>query len=184
MNSDPPMPPRSPAGEASFFARRRSASPSSAGFTIPSLATTTYCLLVAHILRKAEVQYGDFTGTAAADKADAGYPGLTKMVGLDGDRWWILAVEIYAAEPADLTKDCIRVFAFDRRHGVSSHAELQAYGAEHGTIPVTEFWVNDAPTVELIRSSFKRLAVQLRHRSLGQLDLEVVAEDYLQRPQG
>lgn len=135
---------------------------------------------MAHILSTATVQYGDFTGTAAADRADAGSLGLDKIVGIDKDQWWILAVEIYAAEPADLTKDCVRVFAVNRHtEGISSHDELQAYGAEHGAIPVTEFQVHDVTAVEVVRNSFKRLAVQLRSRSLEQLELNVVSEECL-----
>ena len=137
-------------------------------------------MFVSHILRNATVQYGDFTGTAAADRADAGSLGLDEVVGIDKDRWWILAVEIYAAERAELTEDCVRVFAVDRhREGISSHDELQAYGAEHGTVPVTEFQVYDVSAVEVVRNSFKRLAVQLRSRSLEQLDLTVVGEESL-----
>lgn len=139
-----------------------------------------YPVLVAHILGKATVQYGDFNGTAAADRADAGSVGLDEIVGIDNKQWWILAVEIYAAQPADLADDCVRVFAVDRqREGINSHADLQAYGAEHGTIPVTEFQVHDVSAVEVVRASFKRLAVQLRSRSLEHLELTVVSEENL-----
>jgi hypothetical protein len=141
---------------------------------------TSYSVLVAHILRNATVQYGDFIGSAAADRADAGSLGLNEVVGIDAEKWWILAIEIYAAEPADLTEDCVRVFAVDRaREGINTAAELQAYGTEHGTIPVTEFQVHDVSAAEIVRNSFKRLAVQLRSRSLEQLELNVVSEDSL-----
>jgi len=134
----------------------------------------SYCVVVAHILKDASVQYGDFTGTAAADRADAGYPGLHEAAGIDAKQWWILAVEIYATQPADLTEDCVRVFAVDRyREGITSYQELQEYGAEHGSIPVTEFAVDEVSAVDLVRNSFKRLSVQLRTRSLEGLQLLV-----------
>jgi hypothetical protein len=131
---------------------------------------------MAQILGNASVQYGDFSGTAEADKADVGYPGLYKSVKLDSEKWWIVAFDIWAGEVADLEKAIVRVYAIDRASGITNHEELQAYGLEHGAAPVTEFQVHGISAVQIVRDSFKRFAVQLRSRSLEGVELDVVAQ--------
>ncbi|MBF4617508.1 hypothetical protein ITJ44_05415 [Clavibacter sp. VKM Ac-2873] len=134
--------------------------------------------------RDAEVQYGDFHGTAAADRADAGLPGIHKAVGLDSDRWWILAVDIYAAEKGDLEDHCVSVSAVDRSDtGIQSDADLRHYASENGSVPVTEFQVHGKSAVEISREAFKRLAVQLRVRDIDLSELDVVDQSYVGPPE-
>jgi hypothetical protein len=137
---------------------------------------------VAHILQIAETQYNDWTGTSAADDAESiNRIGLDKVIGLDPERWWVLSVEIYAAEPADLEKDCVTVYALDRdKFKLHSAADLDEYARAHGgALPVTSFVVKDVAASRIVLESFKRFAVQLRSKHAGEWDLNVEAEDWL-----
>ncbi len=73
---------------------------------------------MAHILPTAEVQYGDLSGTPAANRADAG------AIGLDSDRWWIhqaLRSAAAVAEPRGTQHQVRRRGGTELQRNVSLH---------------------------------------------------------------
>jgi len=135
---------------------------------------------MAHALHPIKTQYNDWTGTSAADTSDTRV-GLDKIVGVDPDRWWILALDIYAAEPADLGGDCVTVYALDReKFDLHSAKDLDQYArANNGTLPVTSFVVSQIAASRIILESFKRFGVQLRSNYVGDWELNVEFEEWL-----
>ncbi|CAD6005322.1 hypothetical protein [Agreia sp. COWG] len=127
---------------------------------------------------KANVQYDDWTGTAAADSSDmAGLTESLKKIGFDTDRWSVIGIEIYQA---DLNKDGLYIIALDRTAMQrAGHKTLDEYSsANGGELPVTNFLVHGVPTVDLIASSFKRFAVNLVARHVPRdTPLHIVSRD-------
>lgn len=82
----------------------------------------------------AEVQFGDFRGTAAAD-GHHGPRELAREVGLDTDRYDLIGFEFQHSQLEG--EDGLTVFAVDHESldGLSMHE----YAAKHGEIPVTDF---------------------------------------------
>ena len=124
------------------------------------------------ILAHASVTYGDWIGTAAADEHQTiGHLDLYEVAGLDPDRWWILSIDITGV---GIDKGYFYVYAVDRQAtSITDYESLQLHGRGHGKIPVTSFLVHDIAAETLIRESFTQFHLQLRHRSLGELPLEV-----------
>ena len=106
----------------------------------------------------AGTQYGDFTGTVAAD----GHGGVTlfelaREVGLDLERYDLIGIEFGHRHLRG--SDGLTLFAVDKAE--LGGRTLEAYAAEHGEIPVTDFLVHDLGALDLLSRGLKRLDVQL-----------------------
>lgn len=107
-------------------------------------------------------QWDDYTGTAAADDADAlaGTRSLYAIAGLDRERWTIASIDFSRWGSSHL----VTVYAVDR-------IDLQvdsAAGPEAGVdLPVTAFRLTGSAEVEaFMMEAFKRISVRLTSSAL------------------
>jgi len=113
---------------------------------------------------KASVQYGDLSGTSAADYHDQRNLGdLAKKYGIDSDRYFVFGVELYIGETRrdTLSKAYVSLLAVDVDaapvYGVDA---VQRWVDDHdGLLPCVKFRVD--ATLEEVLLSFKRFDVVL-----------------------
>lgn len=125
------------------------------------------------LLTTARVWGDGWSGSAAAaiDESALGTD-LHACVGLDPDKWWIVAVDFLGS---DWDYGEVRVYAVDRRaHGVDDWDGLQLLAEANGTVPVTRFYVRGLAPSVLLADVFRDLHVQLRLRDI---DRELLITD-------
>jgi hypothetical protein len=134
---------------------------------------SVYSLLMSEILKTANVSYGDWMGTAAADQHQTvGHKSAYEMVGLDPEKWWIVGFDFQGQDVNQIRR--LYVYAVDKESsGIANWEAIQLHGETNGSVPVTSFLVHDVTPAELIAEVFNQFQVQLRSRSLGH-DIEVV----------
>jgi hypothetical protein len=128
---------------------------------------------MSEILKSANVSYGDWAGTAAADQhLTVGHKSSYEMIGLDPEKWWIVGFDFRGQ---DLNKArCLYVYAVDKEtSGIDNWEAIQLHGQTNGSVPVTSFLVHDVTPAELIAEVFNQFQVQLRSRNIGH-DINIV----------
>lgn len=119
------------------------------------------------ILKSANVSYGDWAGTAAADQhLTVGHKTPYELVGLDPEKWWIVGFDFRGQNLNDVRG--LYVYAVDKESsGIVNWDAIQLHGETNGSVPVTSFLVHDVTPAELISKVFNQFQVQLRSRSIG-----------------
>ncbi|PPF25625.1 hypothetical protein C5C34_02120 [Rathayibacter rathayi] len=128
------------------------------------------------------MQANEFVGTAAAEKdVHVGSEDLFGVIGLDRDRWSILAIDLNGGTSSTRGRDEVTVDALDRvKHGIYSHDALLRLAAEReGVLPVTNFLVHGVAADRIVSKVFKRYQVRLLSRSAAGNTLHVEARDDL-----
>ncbi|PPG72006.1 hypothetical protein C5C31_01040 [Rathayibacter rathayi] len=133
------------------------------------------------------MQANEFVGTAAAEKdVHVSSEDLFGVIGLDRDRWSILAIDLNGGTSSTRGRDEVTVDALDRvkhgivKHGIYSHDALLRLAAEReGVLPVTNFLVHGVAADRIVSKVFKRYQVRLLSRSAAGNTLHVEARDDL-----
>lgn len=128
-----------------------------------------------YTLTPASVQRNEFIGTAAAETDITTHAtDVYTLIGLDRERWGILAIELRTGTGGPNSE--VGVYAINREeNGLLglSHEKLLALAEERGDLPVTHFQVHGVKAADIAGRVFKRYTVQLRTRSIGDVDLRV-----------
>jgi hypothetical protein len=128
---------------------------------------------MSEILKTANVSYGDWAGTSAADQHQTvGHKSPYEVVGLDPEKWWIVGFDFQGQDLNQARR--LYVYAVDKEtSGIANWEAIQLHGKTNGSVPVTSFLVHDVTPAELIAEVFNQFQVQLRSRSVGH-EIEVV----------
>ena len=113
---------------------------------------------------KASVQYGDYTGTAAADHHDQRYlDDLAKKHGVDTERYFVFGVNVYVGETRGdkLGHTFVSILAVDTHVVRAASVDfIQQYVDEHqGILPYVRFDIR--ASLEEVLLTFKRFNVVL-----------------------
>lgn len=129
-------------------------------------------------LKAAQVSYGDWTGTAAADQhKTTNHKTPYELVGLDPEKWWIVGVD-FRGEDLNTARG-LHIYAVDKKKtDIADWEDLQLHGEKNGSVPVTDFLVHNVTPADFIGEVFNDFHVQLRTRSINH-DIQVVKADDL-----
>lgn len=113
--------------------------------------------------------YQDFAGVAQLDTDITTFtPTLNEVVGLDEDRWTIVAISASPESGKSLVEgrdhdDFVRVYAVDGERASGTHSQPGGFHLDEEDIEVVEFLLHDIPLEELWKA-FKtvRLSVVLK----------------------
>jgi hypothetical protein len=118
----------------------------------------------------ASVTYGDYWGTAAADRTDdMGVHKLAERNGIDTDRYFIMGLRLSRGEVRDADDDPhvgVSILAVDT-HAVKAAGldHIQKYIDEHKRLPYVQFDVQ--ATLKEALNCFKRFEVVLHSKFRG-----------------
>jgi hypothetical protein len=115
---------------------------------------------------KASVNYGDFDGTAAADRHDRrDLTDLAKKYGVDTDKYFVFGVNIHIGETRGdkLAHTFVSILAVDMQKLKAGSVDyIQKYIDEHqGVLPYERFDIG--ASLEEVLLSFKRFNVVLKN---------------------
>ena len=122
----------------------------------------------------ASVQYNDMIGEAAADQGDQhGFHAFAKEHGVDMDKYWPVAVSLYAG-----TDDfqSVSVYAVEKAIVGSNADEVSRYANAHGGTLQTKCFDTKATITDLLKS-MKRFNVVLRWRYSAVKEIQFQRED-------
>lgn len=126
------------------------------------------------ILSKAEVTYPDWNGTVQLDQRMTA-PGLGEVIGLDSDKWMVVAFDIGGGE-REQGRHTLNVYAVDRKLVKTDSDVLVQVAADHADeLPVTQFLVHDVDPYEILRAITHQFELQLRTRGSRDFPIRVVA---------
>lgn len=115
---------------------------------------------------KASVNYGDYEGTAAADRHDhSSLKELAKKYGVDTERYFVFGVNFHIGETHDdeLAHTFVSILAVDMQAVKAGAVDfIQEYVDQHeGVLPYLRFDID--ATLEEVLLSFKRFDVVLKN---------------------
>ncbi|ASW53002.1 hypothetical protein [Plantactinospora sp. KBS50] len=124
------------------------------------------------ILEPAGTTYKDWLGSAAAeDSFIKGAGNLYKLAGLDHDKWSILAIDVYTFSHGAPSDWQVSVYAVDRANVTPDNYDgLKALEAEQGSVPVTEFKLDNVSLEDVVRC-MKVMHVQLTRHNFRRLNI-------------
>lgn len=120
-------------------------------------------------LLKASVQYGDYTGTASADRGDEfELHQLAEKHGIDTDRYFVIGVYLNVGENrgGEMGSTHVSILAVDTHVAKAASLDhIQAYARQNKKLPYLSFDID--ATLEEVILSFKRFEVVLHKEFPG-----------------
>jgi hypothetical protein len=112
---------------------------------------------------QASVQYGDYTGTASADRGDNfELHQLAQKHGIDTERYFVIGLHLNVGENRgnELGNTHVSILAVDTQVAKAASLDhIQAYAKQNKKLPYLSFDIN--ASVEDVLRSFKRFEVVL-----------------------
>jgi hypothetical protein len=124
------------------------------------------------VLGPASTRFNDYTGTVAADDAEAikDRPSLYELAMIDRDRFTIVGIDLNVDDPITAT-----VYAVDRAEQAARESVGTAeLGKAGGEIPVFPFDIPEPKVEDFMRHAFGRISFRLVRQDLGDHSLVVV----------
>jgi hypothetical protein len=126
------------------------------------------------IWSEASVTSADWSGSAQLDQRRT--VDLAGMIGLDGDEWLIVGLDIRGTEH----DHSLRVLAV-RADSIPEAADLfrSAAAASDGEIRATEFLVRDVSPYEILRACTQEFQLRMRARGAREFPIRIVAQSHI-----